>query len=46
MNKQVPIDTKSYGNNKVLASYDNFEPRFVRLYSMTTNHLKQADTIE
>jgi hypothetical protein len=38
----IPIDTKFYGNNKVLASYDNFEPRFAASYSLDDNQSFKA----
>lgn len=35
--KGIPIGTKYYENNKVIASFDNLEPRFAASYSLDKN---------
>jgi hypothetical protein len=35
--KGVPIGTKSYGNNEVVTSFSNWEPRFSTSYVLTEN---------
>lgn len=35
--KGVPIGTQFYGNNKVLANFSNFEPRFSMAYEINEN---------
>lgn len=40
--KGIPIGTEFYNNNKVIASFDNFEPRFAASYSLDTNQSIKA----
>jgi hypothetical protein len=35
--KGIPIGTKKYGSNEIMASFDTFEPRFAASYSITDN---------
>ena len=35
--KGIPIDTKYYGNNKVIESFNNIEPRFAVSYQLNEN---------
>ncbi len=40
--KGKPIGTQFYGTNKVIASFDNFEPRFATSYSFNQNQSIKA----
>jgi hypothetical protein len=40
--KGVPIGTKYYNSNKVIASFDNLEPRFAASYSLNKNQSIKA----
>ena len=40
--KGIPIGTKFYGNNEVITSFDNLEPRFSASYSIDNNQSVKA----
>lgn len=40
--KGIPIGTKFYGNNDIIARYDNIEPRFSASYSIDNNQSVKA----
>jgi hypothetical protein len=40
--KATPIGTRFYGRNEVIASFDNFEPRFAMSYSFNDNQSVKA----
>ncbi len=40
--KGTPIDTKYYGSNKVIESYNNLEPRFAAAYQLNENQSIKA----
>ena len=40
--KGIPIGTKYYNSNKVIASFDNLEPRFAASYSLNKNQSIKA----
>ena len=40
--KGIPIGTKYYGNNEVISSFDNLEPRFSASYSIDNNQSVKA----
>ncbi|MGL2966347.1 TonB-dependent receptor [Flavobacterium sp. XGLA_31] len=40
--KGTPIDTKYYGRNKVIESFDNLEPRFAASYQLNENQSIKA----
>ncbi len=40
--KGIPIGTKYYNSNKVIATFDNFEPRFAASYSLKKNQSIKA----
>lgn len=40
--KGIPIGTKYYNSNKVIATFDNFEPRFSASYSLNKNQSIKA----
>ena len=40
--KGIPIGTKFYGNNEVIATFDNLEPRFAASYSIDDNQSVKA----
>ena len=40
--KGIPIGTKFYGNNEVITSFDNLEPRFSASYSIDNNQSIKA----
>lgn len=40
--KATPIDTKFYGKNDVIQSFDNFEPRFSTAYQLNENQSIKA----
>ena len=40
--KGIPIGTKFYGNNEIITTYDNLEPRFSAAYSIDNNQSIKA----